>query len=213
MKWADLLTLADDEPVFETGLLMAGDVNPADVRRQLSRWVGMGRLVQLRRGLYSLAPPYRKVEPHLFVVANRMALGSYVSCQSALGFHGLIPEAVPGVTSVYTGRPFRRDNALGRFFYRHVREGLQYGFERVEAGSRQHALVASPEKALLDLVHLTPEGDGRAYLGELRLQNVEQIDPQQLHQLARRAGSPKLQRAAANLERLIAEIDGGYEAL
>src|SRR5689334_4820969 len=39
MRFEDLLETVDREPVFETGLLLAGDVDPADVRRQLSRWV------------------------------------------------------------------------------------------------------------------------------------------------------------------------------
>jgi hypothetical protein len=37
MRFEDLLEIVDREPVFETGLLLAGDVDPADVRRQLSR--------------------------------------------------------------------------------------------------------------------------------------------------------------------------------
>jgi hypothetical protein len=39
MRFEDLLEIMDREPVFETWLLLAGDVDPADVRRQLSRWV------------------------------------------------------------------------------------------------------------------------------------------------------------------------------
>ena len=118
----------EDEPVFETGFLLAGEVDPADVRRQLSRWVKGGRLLQLRRGLYALAPPYRKVTPHPFVVANRLVRGSYVSLQSALAYHGLIPEHVPVTTSMTTGRPQRRENPLGSFEYHHVRKDLLTGY-------------------------------------------------------------------------------------
>ena len=71
MKFEQLIEIAGEEPVFETGLLLAGDVDSADVQRQLSRWVQAGRLYQLRRGLYALAPPYQKVRPHPFLVANR----------------------------------------------------------------------------------------------------------------------------------------------
>ncbi len=39
MKYDEFLALAGSQPVFETGLLLAGDVDPTDVRRQLSRWV------------------------------------------------------------------------------------------------------------------------------------------------------------------------------
>ena len=41
-------------------MLLAGLVNLADLRRQLSRWTKAGRLIQLRRGVYTLAPPTRR---------------------------------------------------------------------------------------------------------------------------------------------------------
>jgi hypothetical protein len=61
MKFDELQALVQSEPVFETAFLLAGDVDPADVRKQLSRWKRAGRILQLRRGLYALAPPYQKV--------------------------------------------------------------------------------------------------------------------------------------------------------
>src|SRR3990172_13404403 len=98
MEFKQLLDVVGDEPVFETGLLLAGNVDAADVRRQLSRWTKAGRLYQLRRGLYALAPPFQKVKPHPFLISNRMLRGSYVSCESALAHYNLIPEGVPMVT-------------------------------------------------------------------------------------------------------------------
>ena len=145
--------------MFETGFLLAGEVDPADVRRQLSRWAKGGRLLQLRRGLYALAPPYRKVVPHPFLVANRLVRGSYVSLQSALAYHGLIPEHVPVTTSMTTGRPQRRENPLGSFEYHHVRMELLTGYRLERLGDGQEALVATPAKALADLVGLVPGAD------------------------------------------------------
>src|SRR5438128_55035 len=119
MTLARLLEVAGSEPVFETGLLLAGEVNPLDVQRQLTRWTAAGKLWQLRRGLYALAPPYQKVVPHPFLVANRLVRASYVSLEAALAFHGLIPEYVALTTSVTTGRPGVRHTSLGDFLYRH----------------------------------------------------------------------------------------------
>lgn len=45
----------------------------------------------------------------------------------------------------------------------------------------QQALVATPEKTLLDLVYLQPGGDQPAYLRELRLQYLERLDLEALH--------------------------------
>ena len=60
MKFELLIEIVADEPAFETGLLLAGPVDPADVRRQLSRWVKAGRLYQLRRGLTSWPRPSKR---------------------------------------------------------------------------------------------------------------------------------------------------------
>ena len=57
----------------------------------------------------------------------------------------------------------------GRFLFRHVKPGLLFGCRRVDLGAGQHAFVAEPEKALLDIVHLQPGGDDEEYLRALRL--------------------------------------------
>lgn len=196
MEFAELLRVVADEPVFETGLLLAGGVNPADVRRQLSRWVAAGKLLSLRRGLYALAVPYRKVEPYPFLVSNRLAPASYVSLQSALSHHGWIPEAVPVVTAVTTRRPGRRETPLGGFLYRHLGPELLFGYRGESVAPGQRAWVATPEKALLDLVYLTPGGDALAYLEGLRLQGLDRLDRERLGAWVGRFAKPKVDRAA-----------------
>ena len=62
-----------DAPVFETSLLLAGNVDSTDQRWQLSRGTTVGRLYQLLRGLYALASPFQKVQPHPFLRLNRIA--------------------------------------------------------------------------------------------------------------------------------------------
>lgn len=208
-----MIGIVADEPVFETGLLLAGGVNPANVRRQLSRWTKAGRIYQLRRGLYTLAPPFQKVKPHPFVIANRMVRGSYVSCQSALAHYGLIPEYVPVTVSVTTGRPDRWDTPLGSFEFRHIKADLFYGYQRLIAGNQQRAFVATPEKALLDLVHLQPGGDSFDYLRELRLQNLEHLNLEVLRRQADLADSPKLRRAAARIATLARAEAGEHKVV
>ena len=208
MKWEALLALVAGEPVFPSALLLAGEVSTAQVRLQLSRWVKAGRLLQLRRGFYALAPTWRKVEPHPFLVANRLQRGSFVSLQSALAFHGVIPEHVPVVTSVGPGRPETVHNPLGAFQFNHLTGRLFFGYSRMEVAARQFAFVASPEKALLDLIHLTPGADSKDYLGELRLQNPEAMNLSMLDELARRSGKAKLLRAAQLVERVLEAVEG-----
>ena len=213
MDFGELLEAVGDEPVFETGLLLAGDVDPLDVRRQLSRWTGAGRLYQLRRGLYGVAPPFQKVRPHPFLVANRLVLGSYVSLQSAMAHYGLIPEAVPVTTSVTSDRPRRWETPLGAYEFRHIQGVLLAGYRWLEVAEGQLAYVASPEKALLDLVYLEPEADSSRYLEELRLQYLEILDVDELRRLAALSGKPKLKRAAERITLLAEQEAEEYETL
>ena len=210
MKFETLLSLVGNQPLFETGLLLAGDVDPNHVRRQLSRWVRNGRIRQLRRGLYMLAPPYQTLVPHPFLIANALMPGSYVSEQSALAFYGLIPEYTPRTLSVTTLRPSQWE---GGFHFQHLAPHLFFGYELVELPQGQEAFVATPEKALLDLAHLTPNSDSLNYLSQLRLQNLERLDLTRLNEYAERGGKPKWRRVAAQIEKIAMREKDEYEDL
>ncbi len=147
MKWPELLSRLGREPVFSAALLQTGDVSRRELSIQLSRWVRSGRLIQLRRGVYAIARPYRQVEPHSFLVANALRKNSYVSLQSALAFHGLIPEYVPACTSVTTGRSEKLETALGTFIYTRAKRDHLFGFRQMEVAPNQVAFVAVRRKS------------------------------------------------------------------
>jgi len=210
MKFDDILSLVGDLPLFETGLLLVGDVDPNDVRRQLSRWTRAGKIRQLRRGLYAFAPPHSKVVPHPFLVANAMVTGSYVSGTSALAHYGLIPEYVPRTFSVTLSRPSQWD---GGFVFQHLAPHLFFGYQSIEVVKGQFAFIAQPEKAILDLAHLTPDSDAQAYLTELRLQYLERLDLKRLQEFAERADKPKWKRVAGQVASLAAREENEYEEL
>ena len=212
MEFTELVEIIGAEPVFETGLLIAGNANPREIRRQLSRWRQTGKIYQLRRGLYCLAPPFQKVIPHPFLVANRVLPASYVSLQSALAYFGMIPEYVPVTTSVTTRRPASWETRLGIFDFRHIQVVFFDGYRLVDLGERQQAFIASPEKALLDLIYLEPGGETLDYLVEMRLSNLDQLDWQLLKHLASRIEKPKLLRAVSALQKL-AGVEEEYESL
>ena len=202
MKWPEFLRLLGGATLFDAAVLLAGPDPPAEVRRQLSRWVASGRLIQLRRGLYVLAPPFARTLPNVLAIAVRLRKPSYVSLQSALSYHGAIPESVPAVTCVTTGRPGRLETPLGEFIYRHLRPGFFWGYGEVEVGGGEGAYVALPEKALLDLFYLTPGAIRSSFVRELRLASGA-MNSQRLRQFAKRTAKPKLIRAAALTSRVL----------
>jgi predicted transcriptional regulator of viral defense system len=142
-----------------------------------------------------------------------MAPPSYVSLQSALAFYGLIPDVVPVTTSATTARPGRWETPLGVFAFRHIHTDLFTGYRMTDLGGGQQAFIATPAKALLDLIYLEPHGDTPAYLQELRLQNLEQLDPDALLRYAKRSDRPKLKRAARRLVALRQSESEDYETL
>ena len=212
MEFEALLQIVGDDPVFDSSLLLAGKNDPKIVRLQLTRWVKSGRIYQLRRGLYTLAPPYQKTQPHPFLVANRLRRASYVSMQSALAFYGLIPETVHVVVSATTGRPERLTTPLGIFEFRHIKPDLLFGYQMVDLGG-QKALLATPEKALLDLVYLQQGGASAEYLQGLRLQNLDRLDMDRLAKQSLVFASPKMDMAAIAIRQLKQNETREYEEL
>jgi predicted transcriptional regulator of viral defense system len=141
------------------------------------------------------------------VVACVIKQGSYVSLQSALAFHGMIPEYVVETTCATTGRPLLIDGPIGRIRYRHIKFAAFFGFEREERGAQQ-AYIATPEKALLDLLYLTPGSENSDYLSELRLQRTENLDVETLTRMAARFKAPRLARVVRLVEELINQTNG-----
>ena len=202
MKWESLLETVADKPIFSTAQLLSENEPARQVRLQLSHWVKDGQLIKLRRGLYTLNPSKWEGFWHPFLIANQLQPGSYVSVQSALSFYDMIPEYVPVTTSVGPGRQETLRYSSGSFWFRHITEKMLCGYLQIEVMPKQFVLMASPEKALLDLIYLTPRADCVEYLSELRLQNAEAINFPKLIELAQSIGKPKLIRAAQLVEPL-----------
>lgn len=135
-------------------------VSGTDQRRHhlVNRAMKAGELVRLRRSLYTLANEFREHPVHPFAVAQMFVPGCYVSLETALAFHGWIPEAVYTTASIVPGRKAKefRHEQLGLFTFNPL--AIQQGsflelVRRVEV-SEQSFLVAQPLRALLDLVCL-----------------------------------------------------------
>jgi len=55
MKFEQLLKLLNGETIFSSSMLLVGNVSISAIRKQLTRWVSKGKLIQLRRGIYAVA--------------------------------------------------------------------------------------------------------------------------------------------------------------
>lgn len=167
---------------------------PGYDRNSITRWVTAGRLVKLRRGWYALSECTMERDSALYV-AGKIVNPSYLSLQWALSFYGMIPETIVSFTSVTTLKPQQYGNILGNFVYQSIAPHLFFGFEpRTLSGGRTY-MLATPEKALLDLLYLHPEYRSEEELVELRLDEdylAEELDMARLRDYLIRWNSPAL---------------------
>ncbi|MBS1601200.1 MAG: hypothetical protein JST42_00935 [Bacteroidetes bacterium] len=115
-----------------------------------------GTLAQVRRGLYIAGPKITEVKPDPFLIANHILGPSYVSLESALSYHGLIPEKVVEISSMTTKASRRFSTPLGVYtFTRLPLPYYSYGIQSVGIDKQQRFLIASPIKALFDKIITT----------------------------------------------------------
>jgi hypothetical protein len=120
----------------------------------IKRALAAREIVRIRRGLYCLSSKYLhwKIDP--LVVAQRVYGPSYISLETALSYHGWIPEAVFTVTSASLNRSREFGTPLGRFSFSRVPQKTFYAeVVRVEKDDGSF-LVASPLKALAEYVYV-----------------------------------------------------------
>ena len=120
---------------------------------KLKRAVANGLLIRIRRGLYYLAPPLAWEKPHPYVLAERIYGTSFISLESALSYHGLIPEGVKVVTSVTARRRNYFKTSLGDYAYMTVpKKNFMLSVDRVVDGNAVY-FMATPWRAIADYVY------------------------------------------------------------
>ncbi|MBL7189240.1 MAG: hypothetical protein ISS70_23175 [Phycisphaerae bacterium] len=121
----------------------------------IKRAIANGEIIHICRGLYCLAPKYQKKSISLYALAQHICGPSYISLESALSWHGWIPEAVYTVTSVSLKKSKEFETPLGLFSFDRVPQNLFYaGVERLTDDEENTFLMAKPAKALADYVYL-----------------------------------------------------------
>lgn len=196
MEWESFLNITRTLPLIDTENLMVGSSEPASLQVQISRWNKAGKIIQLKKGIYLLAEPYRKIEVHEPYIAAVLKRPSYISLEKALEYHNVIPEAVSVYTSVTTKRGARFESEAGIFDYRHIQESLFWGYAS-HTVNQQTSFIAVPEKALLDYFYLKKVKISPDYLIEMRLQNTASITIKKLEAYARRFAKPAMMTVAA----------------
>ena len=170
----------------------------------LKRALAAGDVLRIHRGIYCLAGKYlpQALDPR--VLAQRIHGPSYISLETALAYHGLIPESVQVITSGTAGRSREFGTPIGWFSFSRVPQKTLYaGVERVENRRGEAFLLASPLKALADYVYVA-KCDWRSALpviSSLRVEedDLERVDSAQFDALAGNYSSRRVRRFLAGL--------------
>lgn len=125
--------------------------NYTDVNGKIKRDIDKGILFPLVRGIYEI-----NSQADGYLLASYIYGPSYLSFEYALSFHHIIPERVV----VYTNATFNKrksksyQNHFGLFTYRDVpKEAFPYMVKAYEEDVYAY-FIASPEKALCDLLYI-----------------------------------------------------------
>jgi predicted transcriptional regulator of viral defense system len=144
-----LQTLAT--PVVETrdvaALLQVSTSNATAILRRLA---SKAMIVHLTRGRWLVDKKIDRLALPELILAPYPA---YISLQSALFYHGLIEQIPSVVYAVTPARPRRLRTPVGTISFHRMPPELFKGFELF---SGSDAKIATPEKALFDLLYLAP---------------------------------------------------------
>ena len=162
------------------GVLLQEYKNPNDL---IWRLVKSGDLIRLKNGFFVIAEKIRKSPVPFPQLANLLYGPSYLSFEWALSHYGMIPEGVYVMTSASVMKSKRFDTPLGAFAYQylsHVRYSIGIDQKENFAG---RFLIATPEKALADLIHCKSRGLESTQDMLIDLVEARRIDEDRLKQL------------------------------
>jgi predicted transcriptional regulator of viral defense system len=142
-----------DSDIIDYNLLMSALKDYKAPHRMITHMIKKSALIRIKKGLYVFGDNYRQQAIPMGLIANLIYGPSYVSLEYALAFHGMIPERVEMVTSITTKRNKLFNTPIGNFSYSYLNhERYSPGIQWYELENKQHFLIASPEKALIDTV-------------------------------------------------------------
>jgi len=121
--------------------------------KRLVEWQKKGYLKKVRNGFYTW-DDFQDEIINWWSISHKCYKPSYISLESALSFYGFIPEGVFSITGISTAKTFSFEHASLKFNYRHLKDQLFWGYEVFKASNGLPYCMATPEKAILDILYL-----------------------------------------------------------
>jgi len=145
-------------------------IKPESALVLCSRYTKRGIFVRLKKNFYVLEDNWnRYANEDFFQLANFLQVPSYISCVSALAFHGVTTQVPRGWhESVSLKRSVRYVVHGVIFHYFKMKSPYYFGFNKMGT-----TFIAEKEKAFLDACHLSVFGN---YAADWNAMNVEILD-------------------------------------
>jgi len=119
----------------------------------IKRAIAGGDIIHLRRGRYCFSPKLRKGSLNPFMIAQFLYGPSYISFESALSYHGWIPEAVPIISSASKKRSRMFPTPIGHFGFIHIAASNFLAGVESMGKAENRFLIARPWRAIIDYLH------------------------------------------------------------
>jgi len=156
-------------------------------REAILRMIKNEEIIRLKNGFYLISEKITRGSAKIIPfeqIANLLYGPSYVSMEWALSFYGMIPERVYTITSMTLGRNKEYHTPVGDFSYFALSsESYSMGITQKKSPDFIGSfLLASPEKALADLVFKTCKNLNKEQLKDELLES-KRIDQECFHAL------------------------------
>ena len=189
-----------------TDMLLEDLRDYANPKAKLSRMVKKGEYFQIAKGLYEND---RSVPGYL--LAGSIYGPSYISFEYALGYYGMIPEAVHMITSATFEKKKKKkyETFFGTFTYRDVPSSVFPLEIRMVQEGEYFYRIAEPEKALCDTLYTISPVKNTAELSvlladDLRIEESElmKLDTKKIRYLSERYHTTNIKKLEILLRRL-----------
>ena len=179
------------EPIYNITAMRHALSGIADQRGKIARLLETGALILLRRGLYASR---LNLEP--LCLAGSIYGPSYISFETALAWHGIIPERVTEILSATIKRAASFENDFGHYRYLAIPKSVySVGIHRM-TDSDLPFLIASPTKALVDRIAreagFRSIADVARWWKAMRIELISGLDHSQLQECADGYGRPSV---------------------
>lgn len=145
----DLMRSTKTVFTFKDVVLLWGESDVNFVKKKIHRYVKVGKLHSIRRGIYSKDKNYDKYE-----LATRIYTPSYISLETVLGAAGITFQLYGQIFALsYTTKEIECDGQ--KYSYKKIKDTILTNQAGIE--TRGNYSIASPERAFLDCLYLNKD--------------------------------------------------------